>query len=278
MKTIWRTVLASFLFSALLPAVAAEGIAFLSNLKGEVAIDGNPRPTLLSEIQKGQRISVGADSQAAVMYIATGKEYSLKGPGEYLVRDHEVTSAAGTPPAARDTAWRTSNKVLAQVAQTSAASVRMRSIAPQKVVEEAKVIYPTQGAVSTLQPTFRWKAEPKDKAEFALFVVGDEKPVHSAKPTGAMYKVPAKLLPEKEYAWTVSVGGKELGDGKFRTLSADALARIESRRPAEKAEFSDRLLYTLMLQEMGATQEARESWAKLSQERSDLPELAAFAK
>jgi len=33
-----------------------------------------------------------------------------------------------------------------------------------------------------------------------------------------------------------------------------------------------------MLQEMGATQEARESWSKLSQERADLPELAAFAK
>jgi hypothetical protein len=29
---------------------------------------------------------------------------------------------------------------------------------------------------------------------------------------------------------------------------------------------------------MGATQEARESWARLAQERADLPELSALAR
>ena len=74
------------------------------------------------------------------------------------------------------------------------------------------------------------------------------------------------------------MAGDEIGNGSFRTLTSDALAQVEKRRPVAKSDFSDRLLFTLMLQEMGATQEARESWAKLSQERADLPELAAFAK
>ena len=76
----------------------------------------------------------------------------------------------------------------------------------------------------------------------------------------------------------MTVAGNELGTARFRTLSQDALAQVERRRPADRADFSDRLLFTLMLQEMGAVQEARESWTRLSQERSDLPELAAFAK
>src|SRR5260221_2885338 len=76
----------------------------------------------------------------------------------------------------------------------------------------------------------------------------------------------------------VMVAGNEIGTGKFRTLSSEALAQIDKRKPSEKAEFSDRILFTLMLQEMGATQEARESWSRLAQERADLPELAAFAK
>ena len=42
---------------------------------------------------------------------------------------------------------------------------------------------------------------------------------------------------------------------------------------AVDAEFSDRLMFTLLLHELGAKQEARESWARLSQERADLPEL-----
>ena len=73
-------------------------------------------------------------------------------------------------------------------------------------------------------------------------------------------------------------GRNEVAAGRFRTLSGEALARIEARRPSTRAEFSDRLHFTLMLQEMGATQEARESWMRLSQERSDLPELSALAR
>jgi hypothetical protein len=260
-------------------AFAADGIAFITNLKGEVAVDGNARPTLLAELAKGQRISVGKDSQASVMFIASGKEYLLRGPSDYVVREAEMSGSTAMPPVTRDTAWRTDNKVLAQVAQTSAASVRMRSLSAPRKDPEAKLLYPTQGSIATLQPTFRWLADDaKAKGEFVLLVDGQDKPVHLGKASGGTYRVPAKLLPDRDYSWTVTVAGNELGAGRFRTLSPDALARVEQRRPGDKSEFSDRLLFALMLQEMGAVQEAREWWAKLAQERADLPELAAFAR
>ena len=144
--------------------------------------------------------------------------------------------------------------------------------------EAPKVSYPAEGNVATLQPVFRWRTEPP-KAEFTLLVVGQDKPVHVARSvSGGTYKVPAKLRPETEYAWTAVADGNEVGAGKFRTLSSDALARIEKRRPSERAEFSDRLMFALLLQEVGAVQEARDSWARLSQERADLPELSALAR
>ncbi|HUQ28774.1 MAG TPA: hypothetical protein VM051_09280 [Usitatibacter sp.] len=276
MKTIQRTFLALLLAAG--AASGAEGIAFITNIKGEISVDGNTRPALLSELGRGQRIVVGKESQASVMYIASGKEYILRGPADYTIKDTEVTGSIGMPPVTRDTGWRTSNKVLAQVSQTSAASVRMRSLGKPRV-EEPKLLYPTQGAVATLQPTFRWRAENKAQGEFMLMAVGHEKPVHLAKAAGGSYRIPAKLLaPDTEYAWTVTVAGNELGAGKFRTLGSDALAQVEMRRPSERADFSDRLLFTLMLHEMGAVQEARESWARLAQERADLPELASLAK
>lgn len=277
MKKIQRT-LAALLLAAV-PAFAADGIAFITNLKGEVAVDGNPRPVLLSELAKGQKVGLGKESQASVMFIASGKEYVLKGPNEFVVKETEMASSTGMPPVTRETQWRTSSKVLVQVAQTSAASVRMRSAAVPKPDTAAKLLYPTEGAVATLQPTFRWRAaDPKAQGEFTLVVVGQDKPVHAAKAAGGSYRVPAKLKPETEYAWTVVSAGNEIGNGKFRTLSSDALAHVEKRKPSEKADFSDRLLFTLMLQEMGATQDAQESWARLAQERGDLPELAALAK
>jgi hypothetical protein len=276
MKIIQRTLVALVLAAA--PAWAADGIAFITNLKGEVAVDGNPRPALLSELGKGQKISVGRESQASVMYIASGKEYALKGPGEYLLKDTEVAAASGMPPVTRNTEWRPTNKVLVQVAQTSAASVRMRSAAQPKPDVGPKLLFPTEGAVSTLQPTFRWRRDDKDPVEFTLMVVGQEKAVHVVKVNALSYRVPAKLKPDTEYAWVLASGGNEIGMGKFRTLPAEGVQRAERAKPAERAEFSDRVLYALMLHEMGATQEARESWARLAQERSDLPELSALAK
>jgi len=276
MRTLQRTFLA-FVFASL-PALGADGIAFITNVKGEVAVDGNPRPVLLSELSRGQKVTVGRDSQASVMFIASGKEYVLKGPNDFMVKDTEIASTTGMPPVTRETSWRASNKVLTQVAQTSAASVRMRSIAQPKADTTPKLLFPTEGTVATLQPTFRWRADPALKGDFTLYIIGQEKPVHTGKGMAGTYKLPAKLKPETEYSWTLASGGNELGSGRFRTLSGDAVAQLEKRRPGEKAEFSDRIMYTLMLQEMGATQEAQESWSRLAQERSDLPELAAFAR
>ena len=275
MRTFQRTILAAFLVMAS-PAFA-EAIAFITNLKGEVALDGNPRPMLLAELAKGQKLTVGKESVASVMYIASGKEYVLKGPAEYQVREHEIAGSSPMPPAVRSTEWRTNNKVLVQVANTSAASVRMRSIGKPRESVQA-LVFPTEGKVATLQPTFRWRAEPKQAGEITVHAVGDEKPMHVAKTTGPSYRLPLKLKPDAEYAWTYAAGGTEVGSGRFRTVSHDAAQSVEKRRPSDKAEFSDRVLFALMLHEMGATQEAQEAWARLAQERSDLPELAALAK
>jgi hypothetical protein len=37
-------------------------------------------------------------------------------------------------------------------------------------------------------------------------------------------------------------------------------------------------VHALLLQDLGATQEARDAWNELSRERPDLPELAALAR
>ena len=275
MNMIQRLVIGAIACVAAAASFAADSVAFISDLRGQVAVDGAPRPALLAEVAKGQKISVGKDSQVALMYIASGKEFVLKGPGEYVVKEAEVSAQSGAAPTARPTGWRPASDVRVQVAQSSAASVRMRSIAPPRSEPPE---FPAQGAVATLQPTFRWKGDAKARGDFMLIAAGDDKPLHVAKTVGDTYRLPVKLSAEKEYSWAVAVGGHEVVAAKFRTLSAEQLARIERSRPAAGAEFSDRVMFALLLQEAGATQEAREAWAALSRERADLPELAAFAR
>ena len=280
MKNFLRALLAFAATLVALAAQGADGVAFITNLKGEVAVDGAPRPMLMSELAKGQRVVVGKVAQLAVMYIQSGKEYVLKVPGDYTVGEREITSGRGMPPAARETPWRASNQVLVKVAQTSAASIRMRSFAPARVDTKPRLDFPTRGAVTFLQPTLRWTVpDAKAPAEVTLAVAGsEEKPLAKAKVSGTSHRFSAKLQPDTEYSWAVTVAGREIGSAQFRTLPASAIQNAEKRRPSEKAEFSDRLLYALLLQEIGAVQEAREAWGKLAQERTDLPELANLAK
>ena len=279
MRTIRSALVAASLACVALSAGAADPVAFITNLKGDVAVDGNPRPLLLSELAKGQKLTLGAESSASVMYISSGKEYLLKGPADYYIKDTEVAGSTPMPPVVRGTEWRTNSKVLVQVAQTSAASVRMRSLAKPKADTASSLIYPTEGKVATLQPTFRWRAaDARQPGELAVMEAGQDKPWHVAKAAGGSYRLPVRLKPDTEYAWTYAVAGSEVGSGRFRTLPGDALQQLDKRRPAARAEFSDRLLFALMLQEMGATQEAREAWARLAEERDDLPELSALAR
>src|SRR6187200_1475092 len=125
-----RTVLA--VLALLSGAAAAQGVAFVTNLRGEISVDGNARPLVLAELARGAKISVGNDSAMSVMYTATGREFTLKGPGKYEIGDKEVVTVSGAPAATRNTDWRADGKVLSQVAKTSSASVRMRSVARPK--------------------------------------------------------------------------------------------------------------------------------------------------
>lgn len=270
-----RYALAALAFAAA-PAFS-QTVAFVTNLKGEVAIDGAARPPLLAEISKGQKISVARESTLSVMYVASGKEYVLKGPGEFLVKDTEVFAPNGMPPLVRTTEWRTSAKALESVAQTSAASVRMRSLAPAKAAPV--MLFPASGRIATLQPTLRWRADAAPGAvEVAVYVPGEEKAVHAAIAADGSYHLPVALKADTDYVWTLAAGGQEIGSARFRTLPSDALQKIDANRPAERCEFSDRVLFAVMLQEMGAQQEARETWMRLAQERADLPELATLGK
>jgi hypothetical protein len=280
MDTKFRAVLMAALFALAQSALAAEGVAFIANLKGEVALDGAGRPALMAELPRGQKIVLGKDASLSVMFIQSGKEFALKGPGRFVVNSSDISASNGAPPAARQTEWRTNSQVLVQVSQSSSASIRMRRIVPAKADDKAALVYPTHGKISTLQPTFRWNTGgAASPFEFTIVYAADRgSPLNKAKVAGDSYRLPVTLKPDTEYAWRVTATDTEIGSGVFRTLPRDALRQAEKRKPHDKAEFSDRLMYALMLQEMGATQDAQEVWSTLAQERTDLPELAVLSK
>jgi hypothetical protein len=263
-------------------ALAADGVAFIANIKGEVTLDGAARPPLMSDLSKGQKLALGKDAVVSVMYVVSGKEFVLKGPGDYLVNEAEVASTKGAAATLRQTAWRANQQVLVQVAQASAASIRMRSAAPSapKVDESVpRLLSPVDTSVITLQPTLSWNAgNAKAPFDVRLEQASGQGQPQVAKVGKPEYRAGARLAAGTEYKWSVAASGKELGGATFRTLSKEAQARIDASKPQAKWEFSDWLMYALLLKENGAIQDAKEVWQKLATERADLPEMAALAR
>lgn len=274
--------LSMFAFAA---QAQSSGIAFVTDVKGEAAMD-TAKATLMAEVKKGARISCTKECAVGVMYMVSGKEYVLKGPGDFLVGDNEVTARIGPPPTMRETNWKVSSKVISQVAQTSSASIRMRSIGGAQKIESAplqaeRLIYPRDTSIATLQPAFRWaSANAKGPFDFELKAGNGAKPVHKAKLNATSLTLPKniKLQPDAEYTWMVKAAGNDVGMTSFKTLPAHSLDLTMKRKPDDKAVFSDWLLYALTLKEVGADQDAGEVWARLAKDRPDLPELAALAR
>lgn len=280
-----RILAISALWSFALVAQAQNGIAFISDVKGEAAMDAG-KATLMAELKKGTRVTCTKECMVGVMYLLSGKEYVLKGPGDFIVGDTEVSAKIGPPPTIRETKWKVSSQVVASAtSQVSSASIRMRSLGGGSKAEaplpSERLIYPRDTKVATLQPAFRWaSANAKGPFEFELKAAGSAKPVHKAKATALSLNLPSnvKLQPDVEYSWVVKSGGMDVGMTTFKTLPTHALELTQKRKPDDKAPFSDWLLFALTLKDVNADQDAAEVWAKLAKERPDLPELAALAK
>ena len=270
-----RSLAAGILLGLSLVAGAADPVAFISDFKGDVAMNGAGRPPFLAELLPGTKLALAAGASAAVMYVASGEEFSLKGPGEFLVTLKGVQATKGAAPASRVPPTRVGTAVLVEVSRTATASLRMRSAFVPRG-ERPGPVYPVGGRIATLQPTLRWTGEPG--ATYSVVVTSvSGKEVFRGTSKGPSLRLPARLSAGQGFLWSFSAGGGEPGEARFETLPTDAIAAAEKARAATRT-FADRVLLALLLQDLGAAQDAQEVWAQLAAERPDIPELAGLAR
>ena len=260
-------------------AFAAQGaspVAFVADLRGNATIEGNGNVAFLSELAPGTRLLLGSGATVAVTYAATGAEFTLAGPGEFLVAPAEIRAEKGVAPSRRTVTVLPDPGVVARVSRTATASLRMRGLTDAGKAK-ASLEFPVNTRVSTLQPMLRWKNGAHGDKVTVSMVDASGKEVWKASAAPDSARAGVQLAPATVYKWTVMTPKGVLGEATFETLSAPALAQVAKSRATAKT-FSHRVVHAFLLQDIGATQEARETWAALARERPDLPELAALAR
>jgi hypothetical protein len=267
-------VLATLAAAFVLGAHGAEPVAFVADVRGNATIEGNGPVVFLAELAPGTRLLLGTGAFLAVTF-ATGAEYTFAGPGEFLVTPGEVRVEKGATPARRNVTALPDLSVVARVSHTATASLRMRSLSPPNSSARGGLEYPVATRIATLQPMLRWK----NAESSAIVSVADAsgKEVWKGEARSASPAPSLKLAPATVYKWTVMTPQGSIGEASFETLPAATLTRVAKSRAAAKT-FADRVVHALLLQDIGATQEAREAWAGLARERPDLPGIGALAQ
>jgi len=269
--------LAAGLWLAASPALAAA-VAFVTDVRGVVRSAGAPAVGLLAELPAGARLSLDPGASLTVIYVASGTEFTLSGPGEFVLDPAGAKAASGAAPARRTVPSRPDPVVVTRLAESATASVRMRSApSPKASSSRPALVYPRSTQVATLQPTLAWIANVP--AGGFTVVVADEsgKPAWQGKAQSTSARVGSRLEPAARYTWTLFDGSTSLGEARFETLPAEAIRRAEVSRAAART-FSGRILHALVLHDIGADQDARQAWSELARERPDLPELAILAR
>lgn len=275
MSKLARTLAIGLALVLSLAARAADPVAFLSDVRGEVVMNGAGKPPFLSELLPGTKLVLGKEAAAAVMFVVSGEEFSLKGPGEFVVTREGVKASKGAAPSSRVPALKASTTAFVDTSRAATASLRMRS-APAPKGERSAPVYPVNARIATLQPTLRWTGE-AGAAYSVVVTAASGKEVFRGTVKGPALALPTRLQAGQGYAWTYSAGEAALGDAHFETLPADSIAAAEKAKSGSRT-FPDRVLLALFLQDLGAGQDAREVWAQLAAERPDLPELARLAR
>lgn len=268
-----RPVLACILLA--LGLAAQANVAFVADVRGNATIEGDGKLHFLAELAAGTRLLLGTGATAAITYAASGTEYTITGPGEFLVTASEVRAERGVTPAKRAVISLPDPGVVARVSRAATASVRMRGIAAPTAATILE--YPVDARVATLQPVLRWKGDMSSDGVMVRVVDERGKEVWKARMQPNVAPPPLKLSPATRYSWTLMTPKGVLGEARFETLPAEAVARAEKSRSGARS-FSDRVMHAFLLQDIGAVHDAREAWMALSRERPDLPELSALAQ
>ncbi len=262
-------------------AQAPDGPGLVLDVQGAATLDGRGKVTILAGLAPGAEVSLAPGARVVVLDNASGRQYELTGPGAFrwsgsrvdMVRPGQLAMREPTAPAFREVRVRTSR--LAQ------ASIAMRGNADDGAVQLA---FPVATWLTERPDAFRWTALANATGYRFSLTDGHGRALHQSTVRINTIELPGAITlePGRTYGWQVIA---DLPDGKsiegwteFGVASPELRARIERARPAAGASFGDRVIHALLLEELGAREEARRVWAALSAERPGDADLAQRAR
>lgn len=243
--------------------VAAQAVALVVDRVGSVVVtrpSGTSPVQLLMAMPLGAKFHLSIDGQLKLLYLQSGDEYTLTGPGDGELRGE---APAFETSRMQRLSGKSTGPLKLQLDNVAFAGVVMRGGAftpryPAGVVTER----PIKVGWNTLLENARFRVEIRDEQGQLLWhddIVGTTAPF----PRGILFE------PGERYEWTVRFADFEgpVSGITFEWAQPDIRSLAARLKPTDTATFSQRTTYALWLEHVGAVGEARQAWNVLAQER-----------
>jgi hypothetical protein len=251
------------------------------DVQGAATVTGRGRLAVLTGLAPGTEVSLGAGARAVVLNSASGRQFDLTGPGAFRWAGGAIEVVRPGQLAVREPTSAVFGQVRLRTARLAQASIAMRGPAEETGL---RLLSPVSTWLLQRPAAFRWA--PLAGASGYRFELTDSvgKPLHETRTTSTVVEIPAGLALEvgHTYGWHVKAdlpgGTTAEGWTEFGLATPDLRARVDGARPGPGTNFSDRLLYALLLEELGVREESARLWMQLAAERPDDPDLRARAQ
>lgn len=250
-------------------------MAIVSDALGGAFLVANPAPirlTLLRELQPGQILRLDAGSKVVVVFLPGGQVYELAGAGRFRLQAKSVEALEGRAPRKRELPSPLQQHLAVKPNDLSQGAVITRGgTASERVV----LVRPSNAIASQQGLVFEWRPVATTVYRFLLVDEQGNKTIE-ADVGEPRFELPRGLMlaEGKPYVWVVSArnarGVTTESAAEFTILPSADRSALEAARPAASADFTERLVFALALEQRGLKEEAGRYWRELAGDRPEL--------
>jgi len=257
----------------------SEPVCIVTDLSGKAQTQGEKGVVdvgVLTPFASGTRTRLQPGARMVVLYVKTGEQFALSGPGLIRFGPQSPNALNGAEPVRlRPVTGKDGAPIRIRLADVTQAAVVSRSGTARPI--EALGLSDTVTLESP--PVFRWR-EPEPDLTYQ-FVLEDREgaTLFSRLTADPVLQLPVEvaLAAGGLYIWTISAraetGAGYLSQHRFSVASDATRVAAENFRPAADATIAERVAYAAWLDETGLRDEATAQWTAIAADGGPVPAL-----
>ncbi|MCU7834758.1 MAG: hypothetical protein KZQ83_05815 [gamma proteobacterium symbiont of Taylorina sp.] len=249
----------------------ASPAAMVTDKQGKVDIAGSELPLFL-ELETGTLLKMSAQSKMTLVYLDSGKEYSLQGPLSVTIGKDSPSADQKTIKASNELY---STAIIASTSDYSQAAIVMRAAGDQ--VNILQIIQPRNTKLLNKKPELSWQSLGKGYTYRVEVLSADGDSLYLTETQSDSVQIPKTInLPENDLiSWEIEAtrGTRTHYNSADFIIADDKTAQRIKKAAPKKESFSQLAFYAGMLEKNGFNQDARKYWLKLNRLRPGNDEI-----